>query len=87
MNEQVLFALMCPSQVVVLPSGERGLVKNITTEMSDYDYALAGEHSTLLLNGVDITKVTTGSFLCDPTNPIPVVTNFQSRSVWCHLVL
>jgi len=69
------------TKVVVLPSGERGLVKNITTEMSDYDYALAGEHSTLLLNDVDITKVTTGSFLCDPTNPIPVVTNFQSRIV------
>jgi len=49
--------------------------------MSDYEYSLAGEHCTLLLNGVDITKVTSGSFLCDPSKSIPVVTNFQSRIV------
>jgi len=69
------------SKVMVMPSGEKGLVKNITTEMSEYEYALAGEHTILLLNGVDITKVSTGSFLCDINDPIPAVTNFQSRIV------
>jgi len=66
-----------------MPAGERGLVKSLErgTENEKADLVFAGEHATLLLSGVDMMKVTTGSVVCDAASPVRAVTRFQARYV------
>ncbi|XP_050031590.2 uncharacterized protein HBS1 isoform X1 [Dermacentor andersoni] len=68
-------------KVLVMPAAEQGTVKGITIDELPVTQAFAGDQVALTLAGVDMIKVTTGSFLCDPTVPIRVSTRFQARLV------
>lgn len=64
-----------------MPAGEKGIIKSVESnqEMEKLDFALAGEHANLVLNGVDIMKITIGSVVCDIEQPIRAVTRLQAR--------
>ncbi|XP_037555271.1 HBS1-like protein isoform X1 [Dermacentor silvarum] len=68
-------------KVLVMPAAEQGTVKGITIDELPVTQAFAGDQVALTLAGVDMIKVTTGSFLCDPALPIRVSTRFQARLV------
>lgn len=68
-------------KVLVMPAAEQGTVKGITIDELSTTQAFAGDQVALTLAGVDMIKVTTGSFLCDPAVPIRVSTRFQARLV------
>ncbi|XP_076804902.1 HBS1-like protein [Clavelina lepadiformis] len=75
---------VCPgTKVEVMPASERGLVKGVEVgdERNRSNFALAGEHATLILTGIDAMKVTNGSVICDADNPIRAVTRLQARIV------
>nr|CAB3251919.1 HBS1-like protein [Phallusia mammillata] len=71
------------TKVMVMPAGEKGLIKSIESnqEMEKLEFGLAGEHVTLVLNGVDIMKISIGSVVCSIDNPIRAVTRLQARIV------
>ncbi|XP_002120940.2 HBS1-like protein isoform X1 [Ciona intestinalis] len=71
------------TKVIVMPAGEKGLIKGVESNdgISNAEFALAGEHATLTLHGVDIMKVTTGSVICDIDNPIRAITRLQARVI------
>lgn len=68
-------------KVLVMPAAEQGTVKGITIDEVPVPQAFAGDQVALTLSGVDMIKVTTGSFVCDPAVPIRVSTRFQARLV------
>lgn len=68
-------------KVLVMPAAEQGTIKGITIDELSTTQAFAGDQVALTLAGVDMIKVTTGSFLCDPAVPIRVSTRFQARLV------
>ncbi|XP_077496786.1 translation elongation factor EF-1alpha (GTPase) HBS1 isoform X1 [Amblyomma americanum] len=68
-------------KILVMPAAEQGSVKGITIDEVPVPQAFAGDQVALTLSGVDMIKVTTGSFVCDPAVPIRVSTRFQARLV------
>ncbi|XP_075729569.1 translation elongation factor EF-1alpha (GTPase) HBS1 isoform X3 [Rhipicephalus microplus] len=68
-------------KVLVMPAAEQGTVKGITIDELSTTQAFAGDQVALTLAGVDMIKVTTGCFVCDPAVPIRVSTRFQARLV------
>uniref|UniRef100_G3ML25 Tr-type G domain-containing protein n=1 Tax=Amblyomma maculatum TaxID=34609 RepID=G3ML25_AMBMU len=68
-------------KILVMPAAEQGTIKGITIDEVPVPQAFAGDQVALTLSGVDMIKVTTGSFVCDPAVPIRVSTRFQARLV------
>lgn len=64
-----------------MPAGEKGLIKAVESgdDKGRLDFALAGEHATLILNGVEMNKINKGSVVCDFNQPIKAVTRLQAR--------
>ena len=64
-----------------MPAGEKGLIKAVESsdEKGRVEFALAGEHATLVLSGVEMNKINKGSVICDVDNPIRCVTRLQAR--------
>uniref|UniRef100_UPI00358FF03A HBS1-like protein isoform X2 n=1 Tax=Myxine glutinosa TaxID=7769 RepID=UPI00358FF03A len=66
-------------RLLVMPANETCVVKVISLHDEAQDWAAAGDHVTLTVTGMDITKVTTGSVLCDVNNPVKVCTRLLAR--------
>ncbi|XP_021367800.1 HBS1-like protein isoform X1 [Mizuhopecten yessoensis] len=72
-------------KVQVMPSGETATVKGIMMGELSAMCAFAGDHVTLTLTGIDITNVSLGSVVCDPSYPIHCATRIRARVVLFNL--
>ncbi|XP_076046207.1 translation elongation factor EF-1alpha (GTPase) HBS1 isoform X2 [Oratosquilla oratoria] len=68
-------------RLFLLPQGEVLTVKGVQVEGAGVGCAFAGDHVSLTVSGCDPGVLHIGDFLCDPTNPIPLVTRVQARVV------
>ena len=64
-----------------MPAGEKGIIKAVESgdDKGRVEFALAGEHAVLILNGVEMNKINKGSVICDLDSPIRSVTRLQAR--------
>ncbi|KAI9361590.1 P-loop containing nucleoside triphosphate hydrolase protein [Zopfochytrium polystomum] len=67
--------------MALIPGAEKGTVKAIELNEEAAKWAVAGDHVTLGLAGIDIEHVSVGSILCDPTRPVPVTNHFRAKIV------
>ncbi|WP_395241762.1 EF-Tu/IF-2/RF-3 family GTPase, partial [Salmonella sp. s51933] len=68
-------------KVMVMPAGLQAHAKNISLHGEPADWAQAGDHVSLTVNGLDMVNITVGSVLCDPSYPIQAVSRLKSRIV------
>lgn len=66
-------------KVLVGPSREQAQVKGLSIDDASKLTVFAGDQVSVTLSGVDINTINVGCIICDPQNPIPVTTRFQSR--------
>lgn len=67
--------------VMLMPTGERAMVKGITVSDEPTNCAFAGDHINATLVGIDINNVSVGNFLCDISNPIKCTTRIRAKVV------
>ncbi|CAH3108693.1 unnamed protein product [Pocillopora meandrina] len=66
-------------KIVVMPAGEQGQVKGLSIHDEPVQLACAGDHSTLVLSGLDMMHVGLGTVLCPPRSPIKCTTKLKAR--------
>eukprot|EP00124_Ichthyophonus_hoferi_P004534 Ihof_evm1s512 gene=Ihof_evmTU1s512 len=69
------------SSVMLMPGAEMGIVKAVEVNDAPAKFAVAGDHVTLSVTGLDMTHVNTGMLLCDPEYPIKCVSRIQAQIV------
>ena len=64
-----------------MPAGEKGIIKAVESgdDKGRVEFALSGEHATLVINGIEMNKINKGSVICDVDVPIRSVTRLQAR--------
>lgn len=68
-------------RVVVMPAGENGMLKALTTRDEPVKFVAAGDYVTASVHGVDMAHVTVGSVICELKNPIKIATRITARIV------
>uniref|UniRef100_A0A3B3WCA3 HBS1-like protein n=1 Tax=Poecilia mexicana TaxID=48701 RepID=A0A3B3WCA3_9TELE len=66
-------------KILAMPPNETCTVKGITLHDEALDWAVAGDHVSLTVTGMDIIKINVGCVFCDPKEPIRVCTRFRAR--------
>ncbi|XP_054875984.1 HBS1-like protein isoform X1 [Poeciliopsis prolifica] len=66
-------------KMLAMPPNETCTVKGITLHDEALDWAVAGDHVSLTVTGMDIIKINVGCVFCDPKEPIRVCTRFRAR--------
>lgn len=66
-------------KIVVMPAGEQGQVKGLSIHDEPVQLACAGDHSTLVLSGLDMMHVGLGTVLCPTRSPIKCTTKLKAR--------
>ncbi|CAG8466063.1 3937_t:CDS:10 [Ambispora gerdemannii] len=66
-------------QVLVVPGGEYGTVKDLNDESSKW--AAAGDYILMTLSGLDIMQLSIGAILCSPSHPVQVTSHFLAQIV------
>ncbi|XP_063967975.1 uncharacterized protein LOC129280654 isoform X1 [Lytechinus pictus] len=74
-------SLQIGEKIMVMPAGENGLIKVITVHDEDTRWSCAGDHTTVVVTGVDMMNITIGSVICSHHDPIRATTRFQARVV------
>lgn len=74
-------AIQNGESVMLMPTGERAMVKGITVSDEATNCAFAGDHINATLVGIDINNVSVGNFLCDINNPIKSTTRIRAKVV------
>ncbi|KAJ2558922.1 hypothetical protein EV175_000572, partial [Coemansia sp. RSA 1933] len=69
-------------QVVLVPGGERGVVRAIDVDIASEEWAVAGDSVVLMIQDVDIQNISIGSVVCSCLNPpIQAVQRFEAQLV------
>lgn len=68
-------------KVLVCPSKEQGVVKNISIDEVQVNSAFAGDQVSITLTGIDPTNINVGFILCDTINPVPLATKIKARII------
>ncbi|XP_037922498.1 HBS1-like protein isoform X1 [Hermetia illucens] len=69
-------------KVLVGPSREQAQIKSIMIDEASVTAAFAGDQVSVSLSGnIDIANISVGFIICDPANPIPIVTRMQARII------
>lgn len=66
-------------RVLAMPPNETCTVKGITLHDEPLDWAVAGDHVSLTVTGMDIIKINAGCVFCEPKEPIRVCSRFRAR--------
>ncbi|XP_017157784.1 HBS1-like protein isoform X1 [Poecilia reticulata] len=66
-------------KILAMPPNETCTVKGITLHDEALDWAVAGDHVSLTVTGMDIIKINVGCVFCDPKEAIRVCTRFRAR--------
>ncbi|XP_024525914.1 HBS1-like protein isoform X2 [Selaginella moellendorffii] len=72
-------AIKIGSKVMVMPSREVGVVKNLEQDGKALQTARAGDGVDIGLQGVDAGVIVPGGVLCHPDYPVPIATRFELR--------
>ncbi|KAJ1801265.1 hypothetical protein LPJ59_000444, partial [Coemansia sp. RSA 2399] len=68
--------------VVLVPGGERGIVKAIDIDFVSEEWAVAGDSVVLMIQDVDIQNLSIGSVVCSSLNPpIQAALRFEAQLV------
>ena len=62
-------------------------MKNVLIDEMPVPSAYAGDHASLVLNGLEQSNVSNGMVACDPTQPIAVTKRIQARIVVFNIEL
>nr|XP_023020362.1 HBS1-like protein isoform X1 [Leptinotarsa decemlineata] len=73
--------LRAGDRVLICPNKEFATVKSLSIEEVPHSVVFAGDQVTATLSGIDMQNVSVGNILCDPQNPVQVVSKFQARIV------
>jgi translation elongation factor EF-1alpha len=65
----------------VLPINELCQVKTIKFHNDAVEYATSGSNVDIGLLNIEVNMLQVGSVLCDPLDPIPMVTSFKAQIV------
>lgn len=68
-------------KVLMCPSKEPGVIKNITIDELPVQSAFAGDQVSITLTGIDPTNVSVGFILCDTINPVPLASVIKARII------
>lgn len=68
-------------RVLVCPSKEQAVVKNIAIDELQYQTCFAGDQVSITLANVDVANIAIGFILSDIHNPIPLATRIRARIV------
>lgn len=68
-------------KVLVCPSKEQAVVKNITIDELPQQTAFAGDQVSLTLANIDINNISVGYILSDIYHPVPLATRILARIV------
>ncbi|OQR79809.1 HBS1 protein [Tropilaelaps mercedesae] len=68
-------------KLVIMPAQESCVVKVVTIDELPQPRAFAGDNVIVTLDKCDPTNIISGSVLCDPSDPIRVVTKFEAKVV------
>jgi len=66
-------------RVLVMPTAEIAVVKSISINQTDVNFACAGDNVDVVITQIESYMINIGSILCDPSDPIPVVSRFTAR--------
>jgi len=66
-------------KVLIQPLNELCSIKAIKYQNDNVDYAFSGRNVDIGLNDVQLNMLSVGCILCDPMDPIPLVTQFEAQ--------
>ncbi|GBB92546.1 hypothetical protein RclHR1_20200002 [Rhizophagus clarus] len=67
--------------VLVIPGGEKGVVKGLEINDESSKWAAAGDSILMTLTGLDILQLKVGSILCSVSHPVPVSSHILAQIV------
>jgi elongation factor 1 alpha-like protein len=65
--------------ILAMPSNEGATIRAIEIEDEPVDWAVAGQIPTLHLQDIDPVHLRLGDIVCDPTNPVRLITSFTTK--------
>jgi len=74
-------------RVILMPAAEPGIVKALTSRDEPVKFAIAGDHVTASLHGVDINHISVGNIICNIDHPIKVSTRISTRIVVFNIAI
>uniref|UniRef100_A0A1A8CUL7 HBS1-like protein n=1 Tax=Nothobranchius kadleci TaxID=1051664 RepID=A0A1A8CUL7_NOTKA len=74
-------------RILAMPPNETCTVKGITLHDEALDWAVAGDHVSLTVTGMDIIKINVGCVFCNPKEPIRACTRFRARILLFNIEL
>ncbi|KAF5461517.1 hypothetical protein F2P56_017610 [Juglans regia] len=72
-------ALRSGSKVLVMPSGNVGIVRSLERDSQACSFARAGDNVAVSLQGIDGSLVTAGGVLCHPDFPVAVAKHLELK--------
>ncbi|KAJ8485607.1 hypothetical protein OPV22_018092 [Ensete ventricosum] len=72
-------AIRIGSKVLVMPSGDPAVVRNIERDSSTCNVARAGDNVVVSLHGVDAGQVIQGGVLCHPDFPVTIASSLELK--------
>ncbi|KAG2691681.1 hypothetical protein I3760_08G019300 [Carya illinoinensis] len=72
-------ALRSGSKVLVMPSGNVGIVRSLERDSHACSFARAGDNVAVSLQGIDGSLVTAGGMLCHPDFPVAVAKHLELK--------
>jgi elongation factor 1 alpha-like protein len=66
-------------KLLLMPLNQIVTVKMIKFQDNAVEYAYSGHNVDIGIIGVDISKISLGSVLCDPQNPVSICSKFQAQ--------
>ncbi|XP_058447665.1 protein HBS1 [Malaya genurostris] len=79
---RIVSGVICVNdKVLICPSKEQAVVKNIAIDEVQYTTCFAGDQVSITLANVDVTNIAIGFLLGDIYNPIPLATRIRARIV------
>ncbi|KAA8494727.1 HBS1-like protein [Porphyridium purpureum] len=79
-------SIMAGDKLQIMPMGELANVKSVQTGDLKMEVACAGDNAVTLAlnfvqNGVDASLLVSGAVLCDPENPVPMLSRFEAQII------
>lgn len=68
-------------KILVCPSKEQGVAKNLTIDELSVNTAFAGDQVSVTLSGFDASNISIGSVLSEMSNPVPLASKIQVRII------
>ncbi|KAK2858477.1 hypothetical protein FQN49_004695 [Arthroderma sp. PD_2] len=71
--------LQMGDQLLVMPSGEKAVVKSLEVDHETADWAVAGQNVVINLTDIDPKHLRIGDIVCSPSSPAQNITSFTAK--------